>query len=330
MKRSFVTSATLVSVAVLGAIGIGSWRHSSAPKSPAPVPVVAVPMNEPIQPIPLHMDLDEKKVALGERLFHEPQLSHDNTISCASCHNLKTGGVDRMVNSVGARGAFGSINAPTVFNSGFNFKQFWDGRVDNLDGQVDGPTHAPGEMGSNWPEIIGKLSQSPAYVSAFSISYPDGIDSTAIKDAIATFERSLYTPNSRFDQFLRGQTDVLTSEEKEGYRLFKVYGCVSCHQGINIGGNLYQKFGVMLEYLSTDTAFGRKASVTDSHRFKVPSLRNVALTPPYFHDGSAQRLEDAVVIMGRYQLGRNLSPEDIGQIVKFLKSLNGEYKGKPL
>jgi cytochrome c peroxidase len=294
--------------------------------------------NEPIQPIPLSVELDEKKVALGEKLFHDPQLSRNNTVSCASCHSLSTGGSDHLPRSVGIDGSPGKINAPTIFNSGFNFKQFWDGRSATLEDQIDGPTHASFEMGSNWPEIIEKLSQSPDYVAAFDESYAEGIKSDTIKAALATFERSLFTPNSRFDQFLRGNASSLTSEEKEGYRLFKSYGCASCHQGVNAGGNIFQKFGVMGDYFAdrgkvTKADLGRfnaTGDQADVYVFKVPSLRNVALTPPYFHDGSVSSLEEAVEVMSRYQLGRRLSPEDVARIVAFLKTLTGEYKGKSL
>ena len=317
------------------------WNHSQMRQVrhvPALETAEASWSNEPIQPIPLSIELDEKKVALGERLFHDVRLSRNNTISCASCHSLGTGGSDRLTRSVGIDGSSGKINAPTIFNSGFNFKQFWDGRSDTLEDQIDGPTHASFEMGSNWPEIIDKLSRSPDYVTAFDESYANGIKSDTIKAALATFERSLFTPNSRFDRFLRGNTSSLTSEEKEGYRLFKSYGCASCHQGVNAGGNIFQKVGVMGDYFAdrgnvTKADFGRFNSTgdrADVHVFKVPSLRNVALTPPYFHDGSVTSLEDAVKVMSRYQLGRRLPPEDVARIVAFLKTLTGEYKGKSL
>jgi len=293
---------------------------------------------EPIMPLPMSVDLDLRKVALGQQLFNENQLSRDNSISCASCHSLATGGTDRLIRSVGIGNQAGPINAPTVFNSGFNFKQFWDGRAETLEEQVDGPTHNPVEMSSNWPQIIEKLRKSPSYVRDFSETYPDGLVSANVRDAIATFERSLITPNSRFDRYLRGESAALTSEEREGYRLFKEYGCASCHQGINVGGNLFEKFGVMGDYFAkrghvTKADLGR-FSITnneaDRYVFKVPSLRNVALTPPYFHDGSAARLEDAVTTMSVYQLGRPLTAGETEAIVKFLKTLSGEYKGKAL
>jgi cytochrome c peroxidase len=290
--------------------------------------------DEPIQPIPNELDLNREKVALGEKLFSEPQLSKDNTISCASCHSFDLGGTDRKARSTGIDGQSGEVNAPTVFNAAYNFKQFWDGRAETLEEQIDGPTHSAKEMGSDWNEITEKLRQSPEYTAEFANLYPNGIQIENIKDAIAVFERSLTTPDSRFDQFLRGNQEVLTKEEKEGYRTFKSVGCISCHQGVNVGGNLFQEFGVMGDYFEqrgniTKADFGR-FNVTnhesDKYVFKVPGLRNVEMTAPYFHDGSAKNLEEAVSVMSKYQLGRKLSVEEINSIVKFLKTLNGEYK----
>jgi cytochrome c peroxidase len=290
-------------------------------------------MDEPIQPIPSEMRLNGAKVALGERLFNEKQLSHDNTISCATCHSMDLGGTDQLPRSKGIDGQLGAVNAPTVFNAVFNFKQFWDGRAETLEAQVDGPTHAPDEMGSSWEEIESKLRQMPDYVSKFGELYRDGIHTENIKDAIATFERSLTTPNSRFDQYLKGEPEAITKAEKDGFRTFKSVGCISCHQGVNAGGNLFQEFGVMGNYFTdrgniTKADLGRY-NVThqdhDKHVFKVPSLRNVSRTFPYFHDGSAATLEDAVEVMSKYQLGRELSPEEIDMIVLFLKTLDGEY-----
>ncbi len=332
-----VTSLVLVSCVLLAV----SWQRLEAPRKVYQSPVSSSEVNqinEPILPIPLESWQDPKRVALGIRLFSDPRLSHDDSISCASCHSLNSGGVDLKSRSVGINGQTGAINAPTVFNSGLNFKQFWDGRAETLEDQIEGPTHAPAEMGSTWKEIMEKLNQSPDYVTSFNEVYVDGIQTQNIKDAIATFERSLTTPNSRLDRFLRGDGNALNEEEKEGYRLFKTYGCASCHQGINAGGNMFQKFGVMGDYLAdrgnpTKADLGRynvTRNEADRHVFKVPGLRNVALTPPYFHDGSATRLENAVAVMGRYQLGRRLSPTEIERIVKFLKTLSGEYGGKAL
>ncbi len=295
-------------------------------------------VNEPIQPINSKLELARTKVALGDKLFHEPQLSHTNTISCASCHNLTTGGVDRLVRSVGVNGVVSSANTPTVFNSGFNFRQDWNGQFDSLEAHVNGAIQKTETMASSWDEIIGKLKRSPFYAKAFSKIYEDGITSDNVADAIATFERSLTTPNSRFDKFLRGDVNAITAEEKEGYRRFKTYGCVSCHQGVNVGGNLFQKFGIMGDYFSdrgniTEADFGRfnvTGKAEDRYVFKVPTLRNITLTAPYFHDGSAETLEQAIAIMAKYQLGRELSKETIDFIIKFLTTLTGEYQGKPL
>lgn len=313
------------------------------PAKPVPIetlPPAAVELreHEPLKAIPTGLELDSRKIALGKALFHERRLSRNDTISCASCHDLARGGVDGRVVSIGIDGAQGSINSPTVFNSGLNFKQFWDGRASTLEEQIDGPIHSVDEMGSSWPEIEAKLSRSPEYVKMFREIYPEGVKSVAIKDALATFERSLVTPNSRFDKFLRGDDNALDADEREGYARFKSFGCASCHQGVNVGGNMVERMGAMADYFAdrgkvTKADFGR-FNVTgreeDRFVFKVPSLRNVALTAPYFHDGSAQSLEDAVRFMAKFQLGQALSDEDMRKLVKFLRTLTGEYEGRTL
>lgn len=293
---------------------------------------------EPITPLPLLLKLDAAKVALGGRLFHEPRLSGDDTVSCAQCHDLNHGGVDHAVHSHGVGGKEGVINAPTIFNSGFNFRQLWDGRAETLEEQIDGPLLNPAEMASNWPQVIAKLNMDADYRKAFSATYPDGITPTNIKDAIGTFERSLYTPNSRFDRFLRGDKSALNSTEQAGYMMFKEIGCVACHQGMNVGGNLFEKIGIMGDYFAarghlTRADLGRyNHTGIEAHRFefKVPSLRNVALTAPYFHDGSAATLEEAVRVMAKYQLGMDLNEAEQRLISDFLRTLTGEYQGVPL
>lgn len=293
---------------------------------------------EPIRPIPQSLPLNAGKVALGKKLFNEKLLSKDNTVFCASCHDLSQGGADHRVHSRGINQAEGDINSPTVFNSSLHFKQFWDGRADTLEEQVDGPTQKETEMGSTWPEIVVKLQAAPAYAAAFKEIYPNGIQRQNVKDAIAEFERSLFTPNSRFDKYLRGDDHAITDDEKQGYQKFKSYGCITCHQGMSVGGNLFQPLGVMGDYFGdrgniTKADLGRfnvTGNEEDKFTFKVPGLRNIALTAPYFHDGSAKTLEAAVTTMAKYQLGRELPPEDLAQIVLFLKSLTGEYNGKPL
>ena len=293
---------------------------------------------EAILPIPLEVKLDAKKVALGDTLFHDKRLSADNSVSCASCHGLNRGAVDGLPVSTGIKGAQGPINAPTVFNSSFNFLQFWDGRVNSLEIQVASPVHNPVEMGSNWAEVLAKLGEDDAMLKAFKDSYPDGLQAKNIQDAIATFERSLITPNARFDKYLRGDQNAVSADELQGYRLFKQYGCVACHQGINVGGNMFQQFGIMGDYFKqrgnpTEADLGRfkvTNNPADKHFFKVPSLRNIALTAPYFHDGSARTLNDAVDVMFKYQLGRSAPPQDKELIIKFLHTLTGELHGKPL
>jgi len=294
-------------------------------------PAGAQLLNEPIQPLPQKLDLDAGKVNLGRALFHDKRLSHDNSLACASCHDLAKGGVDGRQFAVGIKGQVGPINTPTVLNAGLNFRQFWNGRAATLEEQAAGPVHNPGEMGSNWDEVLGKLGQDQKTVELFKTVYADGLQPRNIQDAIATFERSLVTP-SRFDRYLRGDANAISEDEKRGYQLFKNYGCVACHQGVNVGGNMYQTFGVLGNYFKdrgniTDADLGRY-SVTknelDRHVFKVPTLRNIALTAPYFHDGSAQTLEAAVDVMFRYQLGRPAPAADKASIISFLKSLTGE------
>lgn len=313
---------------------------SVAPSAPSAVTKTAAPAAgvraEPIAPIPLTIALDARKVALGRKLFHEPMLSHDRSISCASCHPLAQGGMDGLPRSLGIGHQVGAINAPTVFNSGLNFRQFWDGRADTLENQIDGPMQAPTEMGSTWDEILLRLRRDPAYTAAFAAIYPAGVQREHVKETIAEFERSLLTPNSRFDRYLRGEPDALTGEELAGYAKFKNYGCISCHQGVNVGANMFQRMGVIRDYFAdrgniTKADYGRfnvTGNEADRFVFKVPGLRNVALTAPYFHDGSAATLTDAVGVMAKYQLGRPLPAEDIAEIVKFLHTLTGELEGK--
>lgn len=288
-------------------------------------------LNEPIQPLKLKQDLNLEKVNLGRSLFNDKRLSRDNSISCASCHDINKGGVDQLPVSKGVGGAQGAINTPTVLNSSLNFRQFWDGRAASLEEQIDGPIHLKHEMDSDWPTILTKLQQDQAYADLFKKLYKNGLQAENIKDAISEYERSLITP-SRFDRYLLGQKDAINENEIKGYELFKRYGCVACHQGVNIGGNMYQLFGVMGDYFkdrgnitAADLGhFNVSKDERDRHKFKVPSLRNVALTAPYFHDGSAKTLRDAVRIMAKYQLGRSMPEKDEELIIQFLQSLSGE------
>ncbi|MBE9041134.1 cytochrome-c peroxidase [Oscillatoriales cyanobacterium LEGE 11467] len=294
---------------------------------------------EPIHPIPLTQDLDEEKVALGERLFHEPKLSINDTISCATCHLLDKGGTDGLGTSLGMQGSNTGLNSPTVFNSGFHWRLNWDGSAATLEEQADGPVAAAKEMGGmSWEDVIDKLKRSTDYVSAFNRAYDDGVTGDNIKDAISIFQRSLYTPNAPFDRYLRGDENAISDDAKAGYNLFKSYGCITCHQGMLVGGNMFQKVGIFGDYFADrgnviKSDLGRynvTQDDSDRHVFKVPSLRNITRTAPYFHDGNPKTLDEAIKLMGQYQLGVDLPQEDVDLIMQFLITLTGEYQGKPV
>ena len=290
--------------------------------------------NDPVQPLPEALPVDSRKVELGMRLYHDTRLSSDNTISCATCHSLANGGVDGRKFSLGVGGASGTINAPTVFNAALNHLQFWDGRAATLQDQAGGPPLNPVEMAStSWDQIVGKLKGDPAFTTDFVAVYPDGWSGKNITDAIAEFEKTLLTP-SRFDAYLRGQPQALNSQEIRGYALFKEKGCAGCHTGKNLGGQSFEPMGRAADWFaargtSVTEADNGRANVTedplDARAFKVPGLRNVDRTAPYFHDGSVTDLHQAVRDMAWYQLGQKLSPADENAIVAFLKSLSGTY-----
>ena len=334
MRHRAIPLATAVILALV-LIWQGGRALLSAESFPALDPATFHPpsTSEPISAIPRALPLDARKVALGKRLFHDARLSRDNSVACASCHSLAKAGADGMARSLGITGQPTDRNSPTVLNAVFNFVQFWDGRAATLEDQVDGPLHNPNEMGSGWPEVIGKLAEDAQYVAAFRAVY-GGIKPEHVKNAIAEFERSLITPGARFDRYLEGERTALTLEEIKGYQLFKRYGCIACHQGVNVGGNLYERLGI---HVPTPAAAntpdkGRMAvtgRVEDLLVFKVPGLRNVALTAPYFHDGSVGTLEEAVILMGRYQLGVAIPSGDVALIVAFLGSLTGDLGKAP-
>ncbi|MDR2838378.1 MAG: cytochrome-c peroxidase [Azonexus sp.] len=321
-------------VAVL-ALRVMDWREQQDLLRPlTPRLGVTEAVLPPILPLEPIAGLDPERVALGERLFHDPRLSADMTVSCASCHDLAAGGADGRQFSLGIGGAVGAINAPTVFNSAYSLAQFWDGRAATLEEQVGEPLQSPIEMGATWSQVLGRLALDDDLAATFSRLYPDGLTAANLADAIATFERSLVTVNSRFDRYLRGDEAALNAQELVGYERFLSSGCASCHQGKLVGGNMYQRFGVLSDYFA-----GRPVSPSDLGRynvtgkeedrfvFKVPSLRNVAETAPYFHDGSVKTLKMAVSLMARYQLGHDLPADDIDAIVAFLKTLSGELPG---
>jgi cytochrome c peroxidase len=340
MGATVVTSSRIAAAAAalvaLVFVGCDDRRATSA-ASTGPV-TDGTDKGAAISPLVAPTGLDPRKVALGEKLFRDKRLSADDTIACATCHVLESGGVDHRRLSAGIGGAEVPLNAPTVFNSGLSFRQFWNGRVGTLEEQVDGPLTGAVEMGADWEHVLGKLGKDAALASEIGAIYPSGANATNVRDAIATFERSLVTPGSRFDRYLGGDAQAINAEETRGYRIFTDFGCVSCHQGAGIGGNMFQRFGVLGDYFKdrgneTAADLGRY-NVThaeeDRHVFKVPSLRNVAVTAPYFHDGSAETLDAAVHVMARYQLARELEPAEASALVAFLKTLTGEYRGRSL
>ena len=288
--------------------------------------------NEPIQPIPKALPVDAQKVALGFRLYHDPRLSGDSTLSCAHCHSLNTGGVDGRKTSIGVGGAVGPINAPTVFNSVFNSEQFWDGRAPTLQVQAGGPPLNPIEMASkSWEEIIGKLDKDPVLTRDLVAAYPQGLSGETITDAIAEFEKTLITPDSPFDNWLRGDDNAMTMQQKHGYQLFKDNKCATCHGGTILGGRSFEPLGLKRDFNFgeiTAADIGRMnvtSEARDRLRQKVPGLRNVALTAPYFHRGDVATLDEAVKLMLRYQVGTELPQQDVDDIVAFLESLTGVY-----
>lgn len=281
--------------------------------------------NSIITPLPLDPNYNYKKALLGKKLFFDTRLSHDNTISCASCHLLKDGGDDNRPLSIGIDGKKGTRNAPTVLNARYNKLQFWDGSAKSLEEQINGPIHNPVEMASNFKEIISKLKKDEKYHKEFKDLYSDGITKSNITNAISEFEKALTTPESKFDNFLRGDKTALNSDELNGYQLFKDYGCISCHNGINIGGNLLQKIGTIEEYNTSDFGlYNITNNKEDKFYFKASSLRNVELTAPYFHDGSIKTLEAAVNIMIKHQVGFLIDEKEKNDIIKFLKTLTGK------
>ncbi len=284
--------------------------------------------SEPIEPIPAVKAKNPAMVELGKKLYFDPRLSKSGFISCNSCHNLSMGGTDNLKTSIGHNWQQGPINSPTVLNSSMNLAQFWDGRAADLKAQAGGPIANPGEMAFTHELAVDVLNSIPAYKAEFKKVFgKDAANIDMVTDAIAAFEETLVTPNSRFDKWLKGNKKALTKKEKDGYELFKNSGCTACHYGPAVGGNSFQKMGLVAEYDTPNKAVG-VAGLTgkdaDRMKFKVPTLRNVEMTYPYFHDGEADTLEKAVDIMGKLQVGRAYTPEEIDQIVAFLKTLTGD------
>ncbi|MCD8179400.1 MAG: cytochrome-c peroxidase [Tannerellaceae bacterium] len=317
-----------------------SWAKEVRAEHYASPTVAAQFANEPVQPLPLALPTDPEKVALGFTLYHDTRLSADNTLSCASCHDLGTAGVDRKQFSEGINGQFGGVNAPTVYNAALNTLQFWDGRAADLQEQAAGPPLNPVEMGHiSFDDIVDLLVEDTELVKIFEQLYPqEGVTESTITDAIAEFEKTLLTP-SRFDYYLRGDLTAMTPEELQGYEVFKEKRCATCHVGMNMGGQSFEYMGIKADYFGhrgtdiTDGDLGRFAFTSnedDKHRFKTPTLRNVMLTYPYFHDGTIMTIEDAIRVMHRFQLGGEINDKETQQIATYLHTLTGEYQGEIL
>ena len=296
--------------------------------------------SEPVRPIVQTISVDERKAALGKILYHDTRLSSDNTVSCATCHDLSTAGVDNKQYSEGVEGQKGGVNAPTTYNAVYNFVQFWDGRAATLADQAAGPPLNPVEMASkSFDEIIAKLAADKALTKEFEQAYPDGWSEANITNAIEEFERTLITPNAPFDKYLMGDKGTISAQAVQGYEYFKEFGCATCHAGVNLGGESYELMGLRRHYFEErglalteedNGRFKQTQEERDRHRFKVPGLRNVALTWPYYHDGTRQTLEEAVRDMAIYQCDIEPTQAEVSDMVEFLRSLTGEYEGKPL
>jgi cytochrome c peroxidase len=272
---------------------------------------------EPITPVPQPPAADPLKVALGERLFGDPRLSRGNTRACSSCHDLQTNGASRNARDTAPDGSPLTLNTSTVFNSTLSFRFGWEGEFRTLEAQAAASLQNPRIMDSGIEEVLGKLSRDSDVVHQFEAAYGHGPDAPSVLDAIATFERTLVTPSSQFDRWLAGDTAALSAQQLDGYRSFKSLGCVSCHQGVNVGGNLFQRHGIF-----------HPLARAEPEILRVPSLRNIATTAPYFHDGSAPSLDDAVRKMATAQLNVALTDQQVDDIVAFLRSLTGIYHNR--
>ena len=281
--------------------------------------VIAPPAEpEPITPIPAARPGDSLKVALGERLFADPRLSRDGTRACSSCHDTRTNGADATGRATSIDGAALPFTTLTIFNAALSFRLNWEGKYRNLESEAEA-TLEGSSMGTRVSQVVEKLRADPDFARDFVEAYGHGPDRSSLLDAIASYERTLVTPGSRFDRWLAGDNGALSAEERYGYRLFKSFGCISCHQGVNIGGNLYQRHGIF-----------RPLGSPTPEILRVPSLRNVATRPRFFHDGSASTLSEAVRKMAAAQLNRSLSDDQVDSIVAFLQTLTGIYRGAPV
>lgn len=315
-SRTLLVLASLFSLSTVTSAEDLSWKAAFAPL-PDQAPAIENP-------------LSQEKIALGKSLYFDTRLSKDQKISCNSCHNLSTFGVDNEPTSPGHLGQRGNRNSPTTFNAALHMAQFWDGRAGTVEQQALGPILNPKEMAmESEAKVIERLKADPKTVAAFKAAFPgekNPLTYANVGKAIGAFERTLITP-SRFDEFLKGKEDALTAQEKNGAKLFVQSGCIACHNGATIGGQMYQKLGLVKEYPTNDLGrFEHTKNESDKKLFKVPSLRNVTKTGPYYHDGSVASLESAVSLMAEHQLGKQLPTEEVADIVAFLGALTAEPK----
>jgi len=323
-------------LAAFGACALATAACDAPPGAVALPPVEAPPpaRDELLSPLPASPPVDPRRSEIGMKLFGTASLSSDGSVSCATCHPLDRAGADGFVHSRGANGHETTLNTPTIYNVSFNFRFNWNGAYAKLEDALDAPIALT--LGTTWSAIEEKLRAQPEWRASFEAAYPDGVATANIKDALARYIDTLTTPDARLDQFLLGDIDALANEERRGYETFEALGCATCHQGANVGGNMFQRLGVMHDYFQVRVEHGGPAPTAadlgryqttrehaDRHVFRVPSLRNVELTPPYFHDGSVPTLELAVEEMGYVQLGKRLSDEEVTLLVVFLKTLTG-------
>lgn len=294
--------------------------------------------NEPICPLPSSIDASPQRAALGEKMYSDTRISLDGNISCATCHNLAQGGADTGKRvSEGINGLRGGVNAPTVYNAGIAIRQFWNGRAADLQEQAGGPATNPVEMGDQTLEqVCERLKADKFLVAEFEALYPgEGLTPATLTHSIAEFEKTLLTPDSKFDLYLKGNKTALTAEELAGYASFKHNACATCHVGALMGGQSFETFPVYgnyftdrdpaIEYNGDDDGLkGFTGNASDLHKFKVPTLRNIALTAPYLHDGTAKTLDEAVRVMAKYELGKDLTDTEVTSIVTFMNTLTGK------
>ena len=320
LKKVIFSSAAMILAADITSVGLQAetFEHKSLRAFFAPLPDSVPSTTNPI---------NDEKITLGKKLFLDKRFSASGELSCNSCHNLATFGVDNEPTSPGHKGQRGGRNSPSVYNAAFHVAQFWDGRAADVEAQALGPVLNPGEMAvASEADVVKTMMSDPGYVASFKKAFPEEknpVTFTNFGKAIGAFERTLLTP-SRFDEYLKGKDDALNSAELKGLTTFRDVGCVACHNGAGIGGQMYQKLGLVKPYTGKDMGrFDLTKNETDKFFFKVPSLRNIEKTAPYLHDGSIKTLPEMVKFMGEYQLGRELSQEQIDSIVIFLNSLTG-------